>query len=139
MDVTKNNSGEHSIKIFSLTFFKTVTVTWHCTALDFTFGYEKDEILKTMQSGPFYYPIQHNTINPHKVYIFYKIMVENWNCYVSLLVFLFAALCADGQYYKYNFNSKGESYRESYCKFLQMTDDWEHNYGYGVLNPLWPP
>ena len=33
------------------------------------------------------------------------------------------ALCADGQYYKYNFNSKGESYRESYCKFLQMTDD----------------
>ena len=41
----------------------------------------------------------------------------------SLCIVVTVALCADGQYYKYNFNSKGESYRESYCKFLQMTDD----------------
>lgn len=32
-------------------------------------------------------------------------------------------ICADGSYYKYSFNGKGESHRETYCKFLQMTDD----------------
>lgn len=33
------------------------------------------------------------------------------------------AICEDGSYYKYALSSKGDCHRDSYCKFLQMTDD----------------
>eukprot|EP00731_Ephydatia_muelleri_P029057 Em0020g701a len=33
------------------------------------------------------------------------------------------AICADGSYYKYSFDNKGESHIDTCCKFLQMTDE----------------
>ncbi|XP_003388703.1 PREDICTED: WD repeat domain phosphoinositide-interacting protein 3-like [Amphimedon queenslandica] len=33
------------------------------------------------------------------------------------------AICADGSYFKYSITSKGECLRETFSKFLQMTDD----------------
>ena len=33
------------------------------------------------------------------------------------------AVCSDGTYHKYSFSPKGECQRETFEKFLQMTDD----------------
>lgn len=35
----------------------------------------------------------------------------------------FLVLCANGCYYKYLFNSRGDISREVYSQFLEMTDD----------------
>ena len=47
------------------------------------------------------------------------------NCAVIVTgdCYFFVAICADGSYYKYSFSGKGDAHRDSYCKFLQMTDD----------------
>lgn len=45
------------------------------------------------------------------------------NSIVIIIIIVFVAICADGSYFKYSITSKGECQRETFSKFLQMTDD----------------
>lgn len=62
---------------------------------------------------------------PALIIVLYSVISEH-SINISTVEPLFLqipAICADGSYYKYSFNSKGETRRESYFKFLHMTDD----------------
>jgi len=43
-------------------------------------------------------------------------------CFTAVVVCC-AVASADGSYYKFNFNAKGECTRDLYAQFLEMTDD----------------